>query len=381
MESRSPILASDNDTGASVIRDGPTDRLAPSPPSAVGESVTDLVAAISWLLISRSCNSPQRSSCGRLQYSHWYENPGGPVIIRNRDADLRGTEGIRGMDKGKGLIRSHNRRGSGSAKVRPVEARAGRPREGAVCERCGAMFSRRTWRRDHAVSDSLLARAAWVVCPACQQTGERSTSGGSSSAAVPRWTRTLSAGAPERCRPSRLHAARAAGRVGRAPRGCPRGAHHLPEARAPDRPRAQEGFRGPHVLRMVGRSDAARDLAASRGVRRKAKKALISASGKRHAASALGANSGYPVSRTFAPCNPLRPARTLNNRKPPALTGASKVRGSTSAAPESEGPQRPRRNSARDVGAAPFGSRHRNAGPRSPFVSIWEHAAPAPHDG
>jgi NMD protein affecting ribosome stability and mRNA decay len=75
------------------------------------------------------------------------------------------------MDKGKGLIRSLNRRGSGSAKVRPVEARAGRPREGAVCEHCGAMFSRRTWRRDHAVSDSLLARAAWVVCPACQQTG------------------------------------------------------------------------------------------------------------------------------------------------------------------------------------------------------------------
>jgi NMD protein affecting ribosome stability and mRNA decay len=75
------------------------------------------------------------------------------------------------MDKGKGLIRSLNRRGTRSAKVRPVEARAGRPREGAVCERCGAMFSRRTWRRDHAVSDSLLARAAWVVCPACQQTG------------------------------------------------------------------------------------------------------------------------------------------------------------------------------------------------------------------
>jgi NMD protein affecting ribosome stability and mRNA decay len=75
------------------------------------------------------------------------------------------------MDKGKGLIRSLNRRGTRSAKVPRVEARAGRPQEGAVCERCGAMFSRRTWRRDHAVSHSLLARAAWVVCPACQQTG------------------------------------------------------------------------------------------------------------------------------------------------------------------------------------------------------------------
>ena len=75
------------------------------------------------------------------------------------------------MDKGKGLIRSLNRRGSRSEKVRPVEARAGRPKEAATCERCGAMFSRRTWRRGHAVTDSLLARATWVVCPACQQTG------------------------------------------------------------------------------------------------------------------------------------------------------------------------------------------------------------------
>jgi NMD protein affecting ribosome stability and mRNA decay len=75
------------------------------------------------------------------------------------------------MDQGKGLIRSLNRRGTRSEKVRPVEARAGRPGEAAMCERCGALFSRRTWRRDHAVSDALLARVTWVVCPACQQTG------------------------------------------------------------------------------------------------------------------------------------------------------------------------------------------------------------------
>jgi NMD protein affecting ribosome stability and mRNA decay len=75
------------------------------------------------------------------------------------------------MDKGKGRIRSLNRRGVRSEKVRPVEARAGRPEEGAICERCGALFSRRTWRRDHAVTDSMLVRATWVVCPACQQTG------------------------------------------------------------------------------------------------------------------------------------------------------------------------------------------------------------------
>jgi hypothetical protein len=55
--------------------------------------------------------------------------------------------------------------------VRPVEHAGRSSEEGAICERCGAMFSRRTWRRDHVVSDSLLARATWVVCPACQQTG------------------------------------------------------------------------------------------------------------------------------------------------------------------------------------------------------------------
>lgn len=38
-----------------------------------------------------------------------------------------------------------------------------------VCERCGAVFTRRTWRWAHGVSHALLARAAWSVCPACQQ--------------------------------------------------------------------------------------------------------------------------------------------------------------------------------------------------------------------
>jgi NMD protein affecting ribosome stability and mRNA decay len=75
------------------------------------------------------------------------------------------------MNKGKGLIRSLNRRGTRSEKVRPVEARAGRPAEAAICERCDARFSRRTWRRVHAASDSLLPFATRVVCPACQQTG------------------------------------------------------------------------------------------------------------------------------------------------------------------------------------------------------------------
>jgi len=38
-----------------------------------------------------------------------------------------------------------------------------------MCERCGAVFSRRAWRRDHKVTDALLQRAVWSECPACKE--------------------------------------------------------------------------------------------------------------------------------------------------------------------------------------------------------------------
>jgi NMD protein affecting ribosome stability and mRNA decay len=37
-----------------------------------------------------------------------------------------------------------------------------------ACERCGAVFTRKTWRRRR-VDPDLFARAAWDVCPACRQ--------------------------------------------------------------------------------------------------------------------------------------------------------------------------------------------------------------------
>jgi NMD protein affecting ribosome stability and mRNA decay len=76
------------------------------------------------------------------------------------------------MDKGKGLIRSLNRRGTESAKKRPIEARGGRLREPKACERCGAIFARRMWQRQAKVSHSVLARAEWTVCPACRQASQ-----------------------------------------------------------------------------------------------------------------------------------------------------------------------------------------------------------------
>ena len=73
------------------------------------------------------------------------------------------------MSKGRGLIRSLSRRGTRSEK-KPLVAVKGEPStEPTVCERCGAVFARRTWRRDHAATHALLARAAWSTCPACRQ--------------------------------------------------------------------------------------------------------------------------------------------------------------------------------------------------------------------
>ncbi|MBP1686168.1 MAG: ATPase with chaperone activity, ATP-binding subunit [Deltaproteobacteria bacterium] len=73
------------------------------------------------------------------------------------------------MSTGKGLIRSLNRKGTRSEKKPAGAGRSRRPQEVTICERCGAVFSRQTWRRERAVTHALLARASWAVCPACKQ--------------------------------------------------------------------------------------------------------------------------------------------------------------------------------------------------------------------
>lgn len=76
--------------------------------------------------------------------------------------------------KSKGLMRSNVRRGVSSGKTTPVDAAQGRRRpEPTVCEACGALFTRRTWRNDRPMTDALLARAKWTTCPACKQAGSR----------------------------------------------------------------------------------------------------------------------------------------------------------------------------------------------------------------
>ena len=71
--------------------------------------------------------------------------------------------------KGKGKIRSLSRKGSRTGKAVPAAAKTGTPPEAAACELCGAVFSRRTWRREGRVTDALLAKAKWTVCPSCVQ--------------------------------------------------------------------------------------------------------------------------------------------------------------------------------------------------------------------
>jgi NMD protein affecting ribosome stability and mRNA decay len=78
------------------------------------------------------------------------------------------------MARGKGLIRSGNRKGvtSGKAPLRRTGSPPERGGEPQVCQKCGAVWSRRTWRRDRRVNHALLARAKWSTCSACRQVAE-----------------------------------------------------------------------------------------------------------------------------------------------------------------------------------------------------------------
>src|SRR5271169_976616 len=69
---------------------------------------------------------------------------------------------------GKGLIRSKDRRGSRSDMSPPVTRRA-RFNDPSICDRCGAVYSAKTWRRGRNLSTELADRAAWVHCPGCAQ--------------------------------------------------------------------------------------------------------------------------------------------------------------------------------------------------------------------
>jgi hypothetical protein len=71
--------------------------------------------------------------------------------------------------KTKGLIRSQNRAATTAGKRRPAEGALQRAAEPTACESCGAIFSRRVWRRGRKVSQAFLDRVRWRTCPSCRQ--------------------------------------------------------------------------------------------------------------------------------------------------------------------------------------------------------------------
>jgi hypothetical protein len=73
---------------------------------------------------------------------------------------------------GKGLIRSLDRRGSRSDMSPPVTRKATFV-EPSVCDRCGAVYSNRTWRRGRSLPRELASAKAWVICPGCAQTASK----------------------------------------------------------------------------------------------------------------------------------------------------------------------------------------------------------------
>ena len=73
--------------------------------------------------------------------------------------------------RGKGLIRSLNRRGTRADSRPAVAQKIPPPPEPSVCERCGAIYSRRTWRARPGRSVATTMGARWTVCPACKQLG------------------------------------------------------------------------------------------------------------------------------------------------------------------------------------------------------------------
>lgn len=45
-------------------------------------------------------------------------------------------------------------------------------REPTMCERCGAVYQRKTWRRGERTRRTSLVGVAWTVCPACAQVAD-----------------------------------------------------------------------------------------------------------------------------------------------------------------------------------------------------------------
>ncbi|HVN28599.1 MAG TPA: hypothetical protein VMT64_08945 [Candidatus Binataceae bacterium] len=68
----------------------------------------------------------------------------------------------------KGMMRALNRRGTRADKSPPV-VRKGTVKDPSICDRCGAIYTAKTWRTGRRLTPELLAAAAYTTCPACEQ--------------------------------------------------------------------------------------------------------------------------------------------------------------------------------------------------------------------
>jgi hypothetical protein len=68
----------------------------------------------------------------------------------------------------KGLVRSKDRRGARSDKSPPV-AKKQRFADPSICDRCGAVYSGKSWRRGPRLAREVMDKAPWVTCPGCAQ--------------------------------------------------------------------------------------------------------------------------------------------------------------------------------------------------------------------
>ena len=68
----------------------------------------------------------------------------------------------------KGIARSMDRRGSRSDKSPPV-AQKQKFSDPSICDRCGAVYSGKSWRRGPRLAREVIDKAPWVTCPGCSQ--------------------------------------------------------------------------------------------------------------------------------------------------------------------------------------------------------------------
>ncbi len=94
----------------------------------------------------------------------------GRLGCRRRAAERRLPMKTRRGLAGRGItLPGPERRGARKDKIPPSIRTNKKLADPTVCDHCGAIYTRKTWRFDHPVTRELLAEAEWGICPACEQ--------------------------------------------------------------------------------------------------------------------------------------------------------------------------------------------------------------------